>query len=135
MTSPAQSARAAADRFIAQGMITDQGDVGDPLPIRSPEGSPAGWFIPILAGEQLRGFIQLDEALTFLRHSRFPQTTLAASWTDPDHVRRVAEKHFPDAAPEGTPFLTYDAHPTRLAWAVPTRDGMIFVSGDFAYRA
>lgn len=137
MDASAHAARAAADRLLASGVVDDpvvrEGSVGEPLPVRARDGSPAGWIVPILAGEHLLAFLQFDAAMAFLRCSRLPRRTLAAAWLDPDHARRAAEARFPAAAPAGAPFLSFDGNITRLAWAVPARGGVIFVMGDYAY--
>ena len=130
MKSSAQQARAAADR-----LHHGEGTPGDPLPIRAPDGSLAGWFVPVVARELLLGFFQFDAALTLLRYSRFPRPVAASSWLDADTVRATATARFPDSTPAGTPFLTYDNHVTRLAWAVPAQPKTIFVAGDYAYIA
>jgi hypothetical protein len=132
MESSAQQARAAADRLFSSD---SEGSVGDPLPIRAPDGSLAGWFVPVVARELLLGFFQFDPALTLLRYSRFPRPVAGSLWLDADTVRATAAARFPDLAPAGTAFLTYDSHVTRLVWAVPARGKTIFVAGDYAYIA
>ena len=139
---PSDKARAAADRLLRSGSvddpaIRDEGRIGDPLPIRGPDDAPAGWFVPVLAGDRLRGFFQFDDRLTLLRFSRFPNDPPAREWLDADAVREMALGKFPELAAEGTPYLTYDRHVTRLVWAVPARDAMrertIYVTGQYAW--
>ncbi len=135
-------ARATADRLLRSGFvenptIRNEGAIGDPLPIREPDGGPAGWFVPVIAGDLLCGFFQFDAQLTLLRFSRFPKFPAASDWLDADAIRRNALAKFPDVAPAGEPFLTYDANVTRLVWAVPVRgpsgEKMIYVAGDYAW--
>lgn len=136
METTPQELRAAADRLFASDLIDDRvregATVGDPLPIRTLSGDPAGWFVPVIAGERLRGFIQFDASLAFLRFSRFPDPPpLAATWIDADAVREIARHYFPEA--DGTPFLTFDRNVSRLVWALPAGTKTIFVAGEYAW--
>lgn len=139
---PSDQVRAAADRLLRSGFVDDpairnDGRIGDPLPIRGPDGAPAGWFVPVLAGDRLPGFFQFDARLTLLRFSRFPKYPPAREWLDEDAIRDVALRKFPDLAGAGTPYLTYDRNVTRLVWAVPARDPRgertIYVTGQYAW--
>jgi hypothetical protein len=139
MDTSAGAARAAADRLLRSGFVEDptfrtQGAAGHPIAVREPGGehATAGWFVPVLIGDRLPGFFQFDANLTLLRFSRFPRPVAASSWTDANAVREIARATFPDVDSSGTPFLTYDQHPTRLVWAIPG-NRTIYVAGDYAW--
>lgn len=139
MDRSSNDVRAAADRLLRSGYVDDpairsEGTIGDPLPIRAPDGAPAGWFVPVTSGELLCGFFQFDPQRTLLRFSRFPKYPPAKSWLDAHTIRELALEKFPDLAPAGTPFMTYDRNVTRLAWAVPVSGGRtIYVTGNYAW--
>lgn len=109
--------------------------MGDPLQITSVDREPAGWFVPLVDGALLVAFLQFDERLTFLRHSRLPKPVDKRVWLDADAIAQRAMSAFPDAKRTAAPFLTYDGNITRIAWAVPVEGGTIFVAGDSAYQA
>lgn len=109
--------------------------MGEPLQIVSVDREPAGWFVPLVDGEFLVAFLQFDERLTLLRHSRFPRPVDRRLWLDADAIAQRATSTFPDAQPVAAPFLTYDGNITRIAWALPVAGGTIFVAGDYAYYA
>jgi hypothetical protein len=63
----------------------------------------------------------------------------ASDWLDPVMVQRHAQEHAEPGETLATPILTYDRHPTRLVWAVPTqlsdgRSSRLYVIGTFVYR-
>ena len=114
------------------------GEPGPALPVTAPGGELDSWFVPLVDGDRLAGFLQLEPEprLTLRRRSAFPQPQPAASWLDPDSVRARARAEAGAGAPLGAPRLTYDAHPGRVAWAVPLEDGSgraVYVAGDHAW--
>jgi len=129
------------------GTAAPAGELLDPVPIRSPGGEPAGWWVPLAAGGRLLGFLQFDDALRFRRSSSFQRRPgdLAscpplADWTDPARILERARIRASPGDRLDSPFLSFDANPDRLAWAVPatTPDGerkIIFVAGDAVYLA
>jgi hypothetical protein len=147
---PRGRVRELAARLLASGVAgtpAPGGELLDPLPIRSPGGEPAGWWVGLGAGGKLLGFLQLDEALRFRRFSSFQRRPgdlascpALADWTDPALIRERARAH---AAPDdrlSAPFLSFDANPDRIAWAVPAtgphgEQKVIFVAGNAVYVA
>ncbi|MDQ7991668.1 MAG: hypothetical protein AAGC63_01890 [Propionicimonas sp.] len=114
---------------------------GAPIRVRDAAGSQVAWFVPLVAGEALAGFVELLPDLTHRRTSWFGSPPgsphgcpPAAWWTDPEVVsQRAAATLRPDET-AGTPYLSFDTAPDRLAWAVPV-DGpggprTIFVAGE-----
>lgn len=111
------------------------------MPIETPQRELHSWFVPVTIGDTLVGFLQLLPDLTLLRYSSFQRRDdslegcpSAESWIDIGDVRRRAGQHARRSEKAGTPFLTYDGAPSRLAWAVPltSRDGAtrtLFVAG------
>jgi hypothetical protein len=107
--------------------------IGEPLLVRAPDGSPESWFVPLVDGTELVGFVQLGLDLALRRISSLPAP--AASWLDPAVVVRVARRVARDDERLGEPVLSYDSSPDRLAWAVPVEGGgTVFVTGDYAWR-
>jgi hypothetical protein len=133
------SARAA--RRIAVAWVTANETravrVGEAAAIVDPAGAPAGWLVPVTAGEDLVGFVQVSPAGAFMRYAGFPHPVDAQHWLDPAHVLRVARSKAPRGARLSAPVLTYDRVPSRVVWAVRARhagnDLTIFVAGDYAY--
>lgn len=73
-----------------------------------------------------------------MRWSEFQTDVDARTWTDPARVLQNAKSKLElDEAP-GSPVLTYDGVPDRLAWAVPVTGGQtgvaIFVAGSAVWR-
>lgn len=116
-----------AERAFGEGRADDpvagrDGRLLDPVPIVSPAGLPAGWFVPVALEGRLRGFVQIDGTGRFHRYASFASSAdpeNVADWTEPSrilsHARRLAG---PDAT-LGTPVLSWDGSPDRLAWRVP----------------
>jgi hypothetical protein len=148
----ARQARRLAQEIFQSPLVPDalaraQGKLSQAIPVQGPGGDLAGWFFGITVGEQIAGFIQLDDQLTFLRYSSFQRRRGAMegcpkseAWLDPEYIsRRAAEKCAPGDQ-LSPPVLTYDTTPSRLAWAVPvlTKRGhtkTVFVAGDYVYVA
>jgi hypothetical protein len=128
------AAHAAADH-LHHGL---PGEVGEPLPIRSPAGECVGWFVPSTSGGRLVGFHQLRPDLVPMRWSEFQADVAVDAWTDPARVHESAAKELMPGETTGQPVLTYDGHPDRLAWAVPVigpqRGAAIFVAGSAVWR-
>ena len=83
-------ARRVAEEAIASGKAAGVQEAGgrllEPVQIRSPEGGPVGWFVPIEKRPHLLGYIQVDTEGLFQRYAMFPPFTpaegrrLAARW-------------------------------------------------------
>jgi hypothetical protein len=144
-SSDAALARARA--AVAAGEAGDSwvrtvGELLDPIPIVSPTGASAGWFVPMAVGEQLVGFVQLDPELRYRRYAGFQRQTgqtqgcpRVREWTD----REVIEARALSAVGGrvlAAPVLSYDRHPDRVAWRVEMQgaDGrrrVAYVAGTF----
>jgi hypothetical protein len=114
----------------------------DPVPVRSPDGAPAGWFVPVARDDSLLGFIQLDAAGRFHRSSMFPPGAKVgtADWLDAATIRSRARSQMDPEEELGEPVLSYDGHPDRLAWLVTStrpdgRTRRVFVAGAAVWMA
>jgi hypothetical protein len=143
--------RRRAEALLAAGAVGDEyakehGRLEEPVPVREPGGRPHSWFVGVSEGDGLLGFLQLDRELGLLRYSSFQRqpgssqgSPPRADWLDPERIRaRAAEKLRPGEA-AGDPYLTFDANPSRLVWAVPVvgaaAEGReIFVAGETVYE-
>lgn len=131
---PGETAGAADAREAARTALTT-GAAGipgadrarlEPIPIVGPDAEPAGWFVGLVDGERLIGFIQLDAYLAFRRAGSFGGAgQAAADWLDPRRVLELAARAMKPAERPGRPVLSYDTHPDRIGWIVPleTSDG------------
>jgi hypothetical protein len=97
-----------------------------PIAVQTPEGRLHSWFVPVTVGNQLAGYFQFLPDLTLMGYSSFQRKDdsldgcpFAESWTDPDTIRGLAGTLARPGETAGTPFLTYDRAPSRLAWGVP----------------
>lgn len=139
----------AAIKQIAEAAIAS-GDAGsvratggrllEPVPVHSPAGEPAGWFVPVARGGALLGFIQMDVAGRFHRSATFaPGAKVRTSdWLDAATIRKRARTQVEPEEDLSEPVLSYDGNPDRLAWLlVATRpDGRtrrVFVAGTSAW--
>ena len=129
--------------LIASGSI-DEPDASaarlEPMRIRAPDGSTAGWFVGLVAADRLLGFVQLDEQLRYRRYSSFRGHEPAATdWLDADTVRERAQA-FSSAEDElDDPYFGFDVSPDRLAWVVPAKrpDGSrrrLLVAGETVFE-
>jgi hypothetical protein len=135
-----------AQEAIASGEAGDLRGTGgsllDPVPVRSPAGEPAGWFVPVARGDALLGFIQMDVAGRFHRSATFaPGAKVRTSdWLDADTIRKRARRQVGPEDDLGEPVLSYDGSPDRLAWLLVAagpdgRERRVFVAGTAAWRA
>jgi hypothetical protein len=141
--TPAEAARAAAEHAFAEGKAEASGTgghLGSALAIHDENRAQIGWFIPVLDEARIVGFVQLDDALRFLRYSGFPPEQGypdAALWIDPERVRLSARQATKAGDVLGEPMLSYHTTPARLAWVVPLhRDAArftVYVTGALAW--
>jgi hypothetical protein len=136
-------ARDAAAAAIARGWARIPGaDAADLVPVRihEPTGEAAGWFVGLVDGERLIGFIQLGPDLAFGRASAFGGTGQAArDWLDADRVSEVAASVTRPGERLGEPYLSYDSSPDRIGWIVPLIDSdggtrQLMVTGSSAFE-
>jgi hypothetical protein len=94
-----------------------------PVPIRDPSGGAAGWFVGVVEGDRLLGFVQLGPDLEFHRASTFGGPAQpAADWLDPARVTEIAAGAARPGERLGEPTLSYDTSPDRIGWIVPAID-------------
>jgi len=155
MTNPkltAQDIARQARRLLHQGAaqdasVTQRGKVLLPLPVLTPRHVLESWFVGVAIGDRLAGFFQFSPELVLRRYSTFlsrldalDACPLAAAWVDVETVRARAQSLLQPGEKAGTPYLSYDGSPDRLAWAVPitTSSGdqrLVYVAGDYVYPA
>lgn len=117
-----------------------------PRVIGSPAGEPDGWFVPLLAGERLLGYLRFTvdgarRGLSTFQRQRgdLSSCPLAADWLDAGRIgARARAQATPDAV-ASAPLLTFDGSPERLAWRVDftAANGQRFsvcVAGTSAWR-
>lgn len=121
-------------RSRAGEFADDPALLGAPIAVRDATGAASSWFVPVVAGDRLTGFVELLPDLTHRRTSRFAEPPPASWWLDPVAIRqRAATALAPDETAD-EPYLSFDGTPDRLAWAVPVHgagaDRVVFVAGD-----
>ena len=131
--------------IVGSTLVEEKGAVATPIPVRDPEGEFASWFVPIIVADRIAGFFQFSPRLDLLRYASLqkePESVddcpTAASWIDPETVKNRAKILATDDEVLSSPYLTYDANISRLAWAVRAmkHDGgsrLIYVAGDYVY--
>lgn len=118
--------------------------LGEPVPVRDAAGGLTSWFVPLVSGDLLAGFVELEPDLTHHRTSWFGQPSgslagcpPAAWWLDPGTVRSHAAAALLADEIAGTPYLSFDGSRDRLAWAVPVRGPgghrLVYVAGEAAW--
>ena len=120
--------------------------LGAPLMIRAPSGAPDGWFVPLLAGERLLGYLRFTADGSRRGLSSFQRRPgdiascpLAADWLDPGRITDRAREHAAPGANAAAPVLSLDGSPERLAWRVDFSDPngrrfAVCVAGTVAWR-
>lgn len=131
----------------AQTELDSAIEIGEPIPVVHPDGTPRSWFVPLVAGSKLAGFAELLPSLTPLRMSSFhrrgrldDRAPNASDWTDTDRIRARAASLAREGEQLSAPVLTYDGDPNRLVWKIvaTTPSGaprVLFVAGTAAYVA
>lgn len=119
---------------------------GAPLMIRASSGSADGWFVPLLAGERLLGYLRFTADGSRRGLSSFQRRPgdlascpLAADWLDPERITARAREHAAPGASAAAPVLSFDGSPERLAWRVDFSDPngrrfAVCVAGTVAWR-
>ena len=124
------------------GVFTDTpAYLGEPLAVCDAGGRLFSWFVPIVDGDQLVGFVELLPDLNHRRTSHFERSgggrPPASWWLDPDVVVGHARTVMREGERPGRPFLSFDGAPDRLAWAVPVEGSdsgrVIYVAGEVAW--
>jgi hypothetical protein len=140
----------AAKQLFAAGAVEDpwvraHARLEQPLEVVALGGSRAAWFVPVVAGQTLVGYLLLDPALQFIKWSSFQRRPgslercpKANAWIDPERIVAIARQATRSNTQLGTPTLSYDGVLDRIAWRVPAtgadgKTSTIFVAGEFAY--
>lgn len=142
----------AARHALQSGTLGDawtrtHGQVAPALPIEAPQGHTCAWFVPVLCQDRLIGYAEIGLDLRVHRYASFMRREgqiddcpLATQWLDPASVAQRAAALLQPGERCGTPYLSHDTHPSRLAWAVPVetphgQTRLIYVAGDAVYPA
>jgi hypothetical protein len=111
---------------VGEGLVRERGRVRDPVPVLGPDGEVHSYAVGVVVGEKLAGLLQFLPDGTLMRFASFErgrgsveEAPDAADWLDPQRIRARAEAHLRPHESTRTPYLTFEANPTRLAWLVP----------------
>ena len=146
----AASIAAAAAAWLAEAAASlgTPATLSAPLTIHGPAGEADGWFVPLLTGEQLIGYLRFGADGSRRGLSSFQRRPgqragcpQAADWLDAQRITARARAHA-HAGPDATalpPVLSYDGSPEHLAWRVvfTAADGRrcaVCVAGTSAWR-
>ena len=110
------------------------------------DGVPHHWLVAATSGDRILGWARFTPSHVLLGVSFLPPRPgqpdafpPAADWLDADTVRARAAALARPGETAGTPLLSFDGSPDRLAWAVPLqRDGArrwVFVAGEAAWTS
>lgn len=130
---------------MADEWTTSHGTIGTALPIESPRGVLRGWFVPVTYSDRLLGYFQFASDLTPIRYSSFQRRSgdlnscpLSSLWIDSQTVKAKAIKTLRPGETAEEAYLSYDAIPSRLAWAVPLVSAsgrrIVYVAGDTVFE-
>lgn len=143
----ARARRLFADGVAGDPLVTARARVAPPVAVLGTGGTVEYWFVAVTVDERVAGFMQFEVDGSLMRYSSFQRRggsiegcPDAASWLDPATIQARAAAHLAAGERPGTPYLTYDRHPTRLAWAVPVLGGpgqarTLMVTGEYVYAA
>jgi hypothetical protein len=143
--------RKEVERLLAAGALGTEvpdraAEVADPVAVHAPDGTPAGWIVGLTVGERLAGFAQFDQEARMLRYASFQRRPGSLDgcprrdvWLAGDQARARARDATRPGETLGVPFLSFDAHPSRLVWIVPAASAAgatddLYVAGDVLYR-
>jgi len=131
---------------MADAWTRRHGKVGSAVTVEAPQGIPRSWFVPVVYKDRLLGFFELSLDLVPQRYSSFQRREgaldgcpPAVDWLDPETIRRRAQARLDSGETAGKPYLSFDALPARLAWAVPVTstdrgERILFVAGDAVFE-
>lgn len=133
-----------ARALLARGLVGDEhlrsaARLGEPIPIVNAEGELHSWFVPVLLGKRMAGFMQLTTSLAFLRYAGWPEPSDPALWLDAEAVTLRARDLLGPDAELSAPYLSFDVSPERVAWRVDAKTSQgerktIFVAGKYSYE-
>jgi hypothetical protein len=142
-----RAVKALLSRGGPQSELDSAVEIGPPIPVVHPDGTQRSWFVPLVAGPKLAGFVELLPSLAPLRLSSFQRrgriddlAPNVSDWTDPERIRGRASMLVREGEQLSTPILTYDGDPRRLAWKLvaTSQSGearVLFVAGTAVYVA
>ncbi len=122
-----EEARAIAADVLLSRVADDDlarrgGRILDPIALVAPDGSMAGWVVPVALAARLLGFIQLERDGTFHRYAawdhRGEHPHLVQDWLDESQIIARASRIALSSEQLSRPRLSYHRHPDRLAWEV-----------------
>jgi len=127
---------------LADALVRRSGVVAPPVPVLQPNALiKVAWFVPVTVEDVLAGFFVLgtDRSLqrwsTFQRHRDSLEGCPAADdWLSPERIVARAVQTA-DCGTAGTPYLSYDTVPDRIARIVPVDSSAIFVTGTTSWSA
>lgn len=132
---------------MASRLAVDSGHLGNPIRVMTPNGDRESWFVPVTVSNRLAGFFRYSPGGALMQYSSLQRREdtvegcpSAQSWTDPETIRRRVEETAKPGEVVGTPVLSYDRAPSRLAWAVPATSPegttrTVYVAGPVVWEA
>jgi hypothetical protein len=142
-----QARRLFRDGIAESALVEKSGKVEKPIPIHGADHAIEAWFVGVVVGDKLAGYMRLQNNLTLLGYSSFQrrpdsvdECPGADTWLDPNAVLELARSVTGPNDRLEQPFLGYDKHPSRLAWhvRVSADDGgekLVLVAGGDVYLA
>jgi len=106
-----------------QFVVLREAKIGDPIPVVTPQGKPAFWLIPLLAGDWACGFATVGLGGNVTRLGIFggaPNDRPAWVKADffirpPGDILAEIEAHYPGRE-LSLPVFSYDSNPARWGW-------------------
>lgn len=133
---------------IAQDAIVNtRGEIETPIRMVGPDEDTVSWFVGTTVEDKLVGFMQFGTELRLMRYSTFQRRESsmdgcphAKVWLDSSNVLSRAKTIDAPGDELMEPFLSYDRHPTCVAWAVRAKDKdgkvrIIYVAGNYVYES
>ena len=141
-----QKAQALFYDGIAESALNKKsGNVEAPIAIHGPGGDVEAWFVGIVVNNKLVGYMRFQNDLTLISYSSFQrqpdsikECPDAKTWIDPNVIMELAKSVAMTGDHLEQPLLSYDQHPSRIAWTVRAiggdgKDKLIFVAGEHVY--
>lgn len=131
--------------FVDDPLTAEKGRIEEPTPILDQVSQLSSWFVPVTLENRLVGYFRFLTDLSMQGYTTFQRKRSsisgcppADSWLNAEHIIKKAREVAPEGDLLAPPFLTFDRHPSRLAWAVKFRDDFgkettVFVAGEFAF--
>ncbi|MDQ2838386.1 MAG: hypothetical protein M3Y42_04275 [Actinomycetota bacterium] len=121
---------------LADSLVRSRGVIGQPIPVLRPDNQARqAWFVPVTVADLLAGFLVLGLDNVLRRWSSFQRRPdsiegcpAAADWLSAPTILDRARTAGADGK-LGTPYLSYDCSPDRIAWIVPAGAQQVYVAG------